>query len=863
MCTRALIAMLVLMSFSAFALAATKDPPCGNNLLEDTDSDGEPDYAYVDDWDCDGILEMEEDIQAAIEALTDTGRKTVRVGPGDYLSPPSAVNPAAIIELPNGMTFEGSGAGITILHGFSSTNVTSPQAVIANKNFVFGNSNITIRDLEIDGGWGSGDASFGAYYRMGVYLNKCINCRVERLTVRDTLHSCLYSKNGNGIFFDDNTLLRCGNYSGTGPTYSCVYLFAEADHTQENVEVTNNHCNGSGASALNSRRGNAAAVLTNILFSGNSVENTRVDGEAANCINVRGITSASYINNTCTNTGPLNFALASDYHSGMTDVAASADILIDGLQLTDLGPDSHGIRILGYLENTTLRNIQVANVPAGRDCLLYSNPLRNVVFEDIELSGCGRWGISENGTSGSGATPDEGLTFRYVTVQGSGSTGVRFAGPVRHLDISGMTVEDSGADGIFWGSPLEQSVVSGLTVIDPVGNGLLIPPGSVDVELTGLNVQGAAQHGLFLSGDGGDADHVNVAIRNSAFSDITKAGIMATQSSTTLDGLTVGNNQFNIIGRTAIDLTLSTSQASSSVAITGNDVRNFGREATAGADRRGIDLTGAVSGVDISGNTIEDVAHQAQYGIVHNVTPTPEMLGYLCSNECTGTLDSDNCFYVLGAVDDFQSDPDSDAIVDYCDGCPTDPDNDIDNDGVCGDVDNCPETINPGQEDEDSDGLGSMCDNCPGHVNPLQEDLDSDDAGDLCDNCLFDYNPAQSDADLDSDGDRCDLDDGIVYMLLPHAERTEWQEEAGFDSWNLYRGDLDVLKELHLYTQEPLSNELALRSCGLTVSWQDDTDPVANGKTAFYLVTGIDGGVESDLGRDGAGDTRPNDNPCP
>ncbi len=864
--TRLFIAMLVLVTASSSLLAATKDPPCGNNLLEDTDSDGEPDYAYVEDWDCDGGLEMEEDIQAAIDALSDTGRKTVRIGPGDYLSPPSVDNPAAILELPNGMTFEGSGEGITILHGFSSTNVTSPQAVIANKNFTFGNSNITIRNLEIDGGWGSADASGGAFYRMGVYFNKCINCRVEHVTVRDTLHSCLYSKNGNEIYFDDNTLLRCGNYSGTGPTYSCVYLYAEADHTQENVEVTNNHCDRSGSSALNSRRGNAAAVLTNILFSGNTVENTRVNGEPANCINVRGVSFASYINNTCTNTGPLNFAAAASYYSEQEDAAASSDVLVDGLQLIDPGPGSHGIRLLGHLENATLRNIQVANVPDGRDCVLYTNPLRNVVFEEIDLSNCGRWAISENGALGSGAVPDEGLTFRNVTVHGAGSTGVRFVGPVRHLEISGMTIEESGADGIFCGAPLEQSIISGVTVINPDGNGLLLSPGSADVELNGLNIRGAAQHGLFLSGNsgaGGDADHSDIAIRNSTFIDIAKAGIMATQSSTLFDGLILDNNQFNGIGRTAIDLSLSATQTSSTVAITGNHVRDFGRQATAGADRRGIDLTGLVSGVDISDNTIEDLEYQAQYGIVHNVTPTPEMLGYLCSNECIGTLDSADCLYVLGAVEGFQNDLDSDATVDDCDDCPFDGDNDADNDGVCGDTDNCPDTANPGQEDDDSDGLGSGCDNCPDMANPLQADIDSDDAGDLCDNCLIDYNPAQSDADQDLEGDRCDLDDGIVYTSLPHSEQVEWQEESGFDSWNLYRGDLDVLKESNLYTQETQSNDLALRLCGLTANWHVDTDPVANGKAAFYLVTGVDGGVEGDLGQDGAGNPRPNDNPCP
>ncbi|MGM0577988.1 MAG: DUF7507 domain-containing protein, partial [Myxococcota bacterium] len=51
-------------------------------------------------------------------------------------------------------------------------------------------------------------------------------------------------------------------------------------------------------------------------------------------------------------------------------------------------------------------------------------------------------------------------------------------------------------------------------------------------------------------------------------------------------------------------------------------------------------------------------------------------------------------------------DSDGDGTPDACDVCPYDPDDDIDGDGVCGDVDNCPTVANTDQTDSDLDGDG-------------------------------------------------------------------------------------------------------------------------------------------------------------
>jgi hypothetical protein len=81
---------------------------------------------------------------------------------------------------------------------------------------------------------------------------------------------------------------------------------------------------------------------------------------------------------------------------------------------------------------------------------------------------------------------------------------------------------------------------------------------------------------------------------------------------------------------------------------------------------------------------------------------------------------------------------------------------DGDADGVPDDLDNCPATANPGQEDTDGDGLGDACDNCPATTNPGQEDADGDGVGDACDNCASTPNLGQQDSDTDGIGDACD-----------------------------------------------------------------------------------------------------------
>ena len=82
--------------------------------------------------------------------------------------------------------------------------------------------------------------------------------------------------------------------------------------------------------------------------------------------------------------------------------------------------------------------------------------------------------------------------------------------------------------------------------------------------------------------------------------------------------------------------------------------------------------------------------------------------------------------------------------------------NDVDNDGIPVEIDNCPAVYNPDQNDVDVDGVGDLCDNCSAVANADQNDVDVDGVGDLCDNCPAVANADQNDVDVDGVGDMCD-----------------------------------------------------------------------------------------------------------
>jgi hypothetical protein len=158
--------------------------------------------------------------------------------------------------------------------------------------------------------------------------------------------------------------------------------------------------------------------------------------------------------------------------------------------------------------------------------------------------------------------------------------------------------------------------------------------------------------------------------------------------------------------------------------------------------------------------------------------------------------------------------------------------------------------------DADGDGLGdpgASIVSCGGSA-PAGYVLDHTDCNDAI---------ANTSADFDNDGesDTCDLNDGLIYEWRSDKISVSWQAEQGPTSWNVYIGDLDVLKATGVYTQVPGSNALAERDCGLTATVANETGSPAAGKVSFSLVTGVTNGIEGSLGSSSSG-PRSNANPC-
>jgi len=260
---------------------------------------------------------------------------------------------------------------------------------------------------------------------------------------------------------------------------------------------------------------------------------------------------------------------------------------------------------------------------------------------------------------------------------------------------------------------------------------------------------------------------------------------------------------------------------------------------------------------------------------------------------CEAIVDMDQQRILECAIDDIEmlqecraravpggTDSDFDGWLDPCDPCPFDPVDDIDADGLCGDVDNAPFVANPGQADGDGDGIGDAADNCVNTGNTGQLDLDLDGEGDACDPdrdgdgientldtdndndgvldvndiCPYVQDAMQVDFDADMQGDACDADDGLVHGVRLNEDLITWQAETGATAYNIYTAELGA----------PVLIQFgACRASGIGQTSYVDTKLPEPGGARAYLITAVVSGIEQGWGNESDGTARLVNEQCP
>ena len=213
---------------------------------------------------------------------------------------------------------------------------------------------------------------------------------------------------------------------------------------------------------------------------------------------------------------------------------------------------------------------------------------------------------------------------------------------------------------------------------------------------------------------------------------------------------------------------------------------------------------------------------------------------------------------------------------------------DMDNDGVSDQTDNCPTTANADQLDTDADGVGDVCDNAPTVANANQLDTDGDGVGDVLDtdddgDGVLDTQDAfpldaseNADTDGDGFGDSTDPDfdnDGVLdtidnCLYTPNADQLDTDSDGignvcdldddsdGFSDEDEIACGSDPLDA----TSTPLDTDNdGIANC---IDTDKDNDGILDAEDTFpldateWLDTDLDGiGNNADMDDDGDGQT--------
>jgi hypothetical protein len=466
---------------------STVDPV---NVATDRDGDGLPDWVHAGDFDRDGVLEMD-DLQDAMDALTDPGPKRLVVQAGTFVAPslPGA-RPGrthALLELRSFTTLECAGVEHTILRG-GPLAAEQDYAVVGNDDHVAGNDEVWIQRCAIDGGAPPTYASpdFPKNRRMGVYFRRTRNSGVADSYVHDTVHTGLYTSNSSGDRFLRNLVEDAGGYGDTTALWHqpCIYLFVFGGGVVlSDFQALDNTLRRCAHSGLNTRAEDGdppGDVVRNLLWERNTVEST-----CSACINLRGVDGATVRELSCHDTGPIHLTrgFGSGYRFSGND-NANANVLIEDATATDVSGGQNGLDVGAWVDGLTLRRVQVEGTRGAggtslyKDCAWLQRPLRDTLIEDLTLRDCGRGGVVVRSLAGGLGDASETLTLRRVEVAALDQTGpldtnrpagIEFIGFHDRLVLEDLTLAGATGPELRFGGRLATSTLRRIEIdsVDP------------------------------------------------------------------------------------------------------------------------------------------------------------------------------------------------------------------------------------------------------------------------------------------------------------------------------------------------------------------------------------------------------------
>lgn len=363
---------------------------------------------------------LTDDTVAIQRAITAAG-----VAHGSVYFPPGTYMVSGVLSLPSYVTLYGDGPGISILKAMS----THTSTMLVNNNTTTGNTNIAIRDLEVDANASARTAGINIIHFSTADGTSNTNIVIERVYAHDSLGTA--GSNGLGIIFNRVHGGRIADCHVANNDRDGITLYFDC----QDIWIADNWVTDCGDDLIGLNAENASTtghVMTRIHVEGNTLDG-QIDQGAG--IAVRGVTQSIICDNV------IREAFAAGIAISNWNTTASTDLLIDNNVIRDAGASNTGVNGPGIIINSADSNASIAGNAGCRRITVSNNTINNSRCHGIRVLGK------------SGTTTDDIQILDNTIQSGTLSTSDRGIiadlGPIANLVIRGNKLRDAQAQGVY------------------------------------------------------------------------------------------------------------------------------------------------------------------------------------------------------------------------------------------------------------------------------------------------------------------------------------------------------------------------------------------------------------------------------